>query len=499
MKTPSTTDHLIDAPRARSKRSACKSLALALFAATSLSAEVSLSKMFSSKMVLQRELPVAIWGSADPGESVSVAFAGQEKSTTAAEDGSWRVILDPLTTNNQGQSLRVSGTANELNLKDVLVGEVWLCAGQSNMAGRFGEKGGSIPQEAFDHGLRKIRFHDRKSWDTVDKRSQRRLSRVAFFFGYELHKELNVPIGLIPRHNGGTPVQAWMSETDAEAIRKELGIEPDWREEAKKKQRKPGYQYRDKIEHVIPFTFRGAIWYQGERNAKAQTSWEYDRLLAHHIGSWRKDWGERAGLPTRKFPFYYVQIPTDLHIRNYEFPWVRDRQRRALEITENTGMAIFWEEGPGLHPKDKSLAGKRLALLALAHDYGQSDLVYSGPLLDEVTFKGNKATFNFAHVGGGLKERNGASELQYFELAGADLVYHPAEAKIVGDTVVAWSGAVSEPKYARYLFNANKAVTESEEGGDLDEGSGQFSLMNAEGIPAAAFITDNEKPFVRGM
>jgi sialate O-acetylesterase len=471
-------------------------LAAIILATSTLQAEVSLSKMFSNNMVLQRELPVAIWGQASPAEAVTVAFAGQDKSTKADKDGNWRVLLDPLETSSQGLQMLVRGPANEITLNNILVGEVWLCAGQSNMAGRFG-KSQSIPKEAFKHGLKRMRFHDRKDWDDIDEKSQRRLSRVAFFFGYELYKDLDVPIGLIPRHNGGTPVQAWMSAADAEEIRVELGIEEHWREEVKKKQRGPGYQYNDKIKHVIPFTFRGVIWYQGERNAKAQTAWEYDRLFTHFIESWRKDWGERAGLPARDFPFYFVQIPTDIHIRGYEFPWVRDRQRRSLELVENTGMAIFWEEGPGLHPADKSLAGKRLSLLAFSRTYGRKGIVDCGPLLDDVIIKGDQAHLSFTHIGSGLKERNGKSTLDYFEVAGADLLYHPANARIDGDTVVVSSPEENEPKYVRYLFNVYEGVTESAEGAKGDEGSGKFSLMNAEGIPASSFITDDAKPFYR--
>jgi sialate O-acetylesterase len=474
--------------------------AVVLSLGSAVSAEVKLSRMFGGGMVLQRDMPVAVWGTADSGEAVTVSIAGQEKSTKADAEGNWRVMLDPLETSNTGISMKVQGAANEINLNKILVGEVWLCAGQSNMAGRFtNNKGHSIPEEAFQAGLKRMRFHDRKKWDDVTERSQNRLSRVAFYFGYELYKELDVPIGLIPRHNGGTPVQTWMSADDAEAIRGELGIEPDWREEAKKKQRAPGYQYRDKIEHVIPFTFRGVIWYQGERNAKAQTSWEYDRLFAHFVESWRKDWGERAGLPTRQFPFYYVQIPTDIHIRGYEFPWLRDRQRRALELTENTGMAIFWEEGPGLHPADKTLAGERLSLLALSRTYGREGLVDSGPLLDEVSFEKNVARLSFTHIGSGLQERNGKPELDYFEIAGTDLVYHPAKARIDGETVVVSSSEEPEPKYVRYLFNVYEGVEESAEGGEGDAGGGIFSLMNAEGIPASAFITDDAKPFTRSQ
>jgi len=458
--------------------------------------------MFGKDMVLQRELPVPIYGLAEPGESVTVSFAGQEKGTTAGEDGRWRVVLDPLETSREGRTLTVKGN-NTRTFKGVLVGEVWLCAGQSNMAGSFGDKH-AIEQQYLQMDLKRLRFcgKTKASWSRIDKRTAKRLSRVAFYFGLRLYRELDVPVGLITRHNGGTPIQSWMSYEDSEVIRKKLNIPADWREEGKKA-RDPGHQYNDKIsadnhvQGVIPFAIRGVVWYQGERNAKASTAWEYDQLLAHHIACWRKDWGERAGIETRAFPFYYVQVPTDLHMRNYEFPWLRDRMRRAVEITENTGMAIFWEEGPGLHPKDKQLAGERLALIALARDYGRSDLVYCGPLLDQVHFENGVARLSFKFVGGGLKERNGKGKLDYFELAGADVEYRPAEAWIDGDAVLVRSDAVPEPKYVRYLFNANTDVEESVEGGAGDEGTANFSLMNAEGIPASSFMTDDELPPTR--
>jgi len=482
-------------------------LTLLATSALTVQADVSMSKMFGKGMVLQRDLPVPIWGKASPGEKVTVSFADQQQSTTTGADGKWQVVLDPLQTSNEGQKLTVQG-ANTKEFDDVLVGEVWLCAGQSNMAGRFGDKH-PLEEKYLKMDLKRMRFcgKGKTGWDRIDQKSISNLSRVAFYFGVNLYEELDIPIGLITRHNGGTPMQSWMNPEDAEVTRKALNIPEGWREEPKKV-REPGFQYNDKLKEVIPYAIRGAVWYQGERNAKSNTAWEYDQITKYFIDSWRKDWGERAGLETRKFPFYYVQIPTDIHIRNYEFPWVRDRQRRALEITENTGMAIFWEEGPGLHPADKQLAGKRLALLALAKDYPSTklkagglaqDLVYSGPLLDTVTYSSNTARLTFKHVGSGLKERHNEKHLKYFELAGEDVEYHPAEAVIDGDEVVVSCAAVRDPKYVRYLFNANPVVAESEEGGEGDQGASNFSLMNVDGIPASAFITDNEIPGPRAL
>jgi len=256
--------------------------------------EVTMSRMFGSGMILQRELPVPIYGRAEPGERVTVTFAGQEKSATAGDDGKWQVVLEPLKTSNEGQTLTVKGN-NEKSFKRVLVGEVWLCAGQSNMAGRFGEKH-SLEDEYLKMDLKRMRFcgKGKKGWNGIDERSAKSLSRVAFYFGVNLYKELDVPIGLITRHNGGTPMQAWMSEDDAEMARKALNIPEGWREEPKKI-RNPGFQYNDKLKEVIPYGILGAIWYQGERNAKSNTAWEYDRLTVRFIDSWRKDWGNAPG------------------------------------------------------------------------------------------------------------------------------------------------------------------------------------------------------------
>ncbi|NQT87773.1 9-O-acetylesterase, partial [bacterium] len=223
------------------------------------------------------------------------------------------------------------------------------------------------------------------------------------------------------------------------------------------------------------------IWYQGERNAKALTGWEYRHLLPFHIETWRELWADRAGLKPRKFPFYYVQAPTQESPVDGEWPWLRDGMRRALDLTENTGMAVFYDYGPSLHPGNKQPAGERLALWALAKDYGRKDLVHCGPLLDTVTIDGGKAVLTFKHVGGGLKSKSGGKSLEFFEIAGKDGKYVAADAVIEGDTVVVQSKQAPAPVYVRYLFRK-------------PEPDPEVSLINAEGLPASSFITDDFKP-----
>ncbi|TWT81323.1 Beta-lactamase [Planctomycetes bacterium CA13] len=441
-------------------------------------ADVTLPKIFSSNMVLQRELPVPIWGMADPTEKVAVKFAGQSKHTKADSDGKWMVLLDPLATSSQERPLLVEGK-NRLELSGVLVGEVWLCSGQSNMADSFNSsKNRHIEPEYFEKGLTRMRVSTRHGWTGIDERTQRTVSRVGFYFGERLYRELDVPVGLILRYNSGTPIQAWIPKDDSEVIRKRLGIPEGWNDV--QDNRNPGVQYADKIDPIVPVCFRGAIWYQGERNAKAQTGFEYRQLLPFMIENWRQLFARRAGLPERKFPFYYVQVPTQ--DATGEWPWLRDAMRRALATTQNTGMAVFYDHGPSLHPHDKQYAGQRLALWALAKDYGRSELPYSGPLLQNVEFRGNTAQLSFDHVADGLSNPIGDdSNLDFFEIAGKDGKYVPANAMIVGDQVHVTSPQINTPKYVRYLFRK-------------PEPDPAISLVNSAGLPASSFITDDFKP-----
>ncbi len=441
-------------------------------------ADVTLPKIFSSNMVLQRELTVPIWGTADAGELVTVKFAGQSKQAKADTDGKWMVHLDPLATSKQQQTLLVEGK-NAVELTGVLVGEVWLCSGQSNMADSFNSsKNRHIEPEYFEKGLTRMRVSTRLGWTGIDEKTQRTISRVGFYFGEKLYRELDVPIGLILRYNSGTPIQAWIPKDDSEVIRKRLGIPEGWNDV--QENRNPGVQYADKIDPIVPVCFRGVIWYQGERNAKAQTGFEYRQLLPCMIENWRQLFARRSGLPERKFPFYYVQVPTQ--DATGEWPWLRDAMRRALATTENTGMAVFYDHGPSLHPHDKHYAGERLALWALAKDYGRSELQYSGPLLKNVEFRGNTAQLSFDHVVDGLSNPTGDdSDLDYFEIAGEDGKYVLAKAKIVGDQVHVTSPQIDTPKYVRYLFRK-------------PEPDPAISLVNSAGLPASSFMTDEFKP-----
>lgn len=446
-----------------------------------LSVGVVPSELFSSDMVLQRDLIVPIWGKGKPGESVSISFADQTVNGKVDSKGDWLLKLQPLKTSKVGSDLVIK-SRNTITYTNVVVGEVWVCSGQSNMAVRFNSKR-KIDPEYFKLDLSNFRVVGTgtgKGWKVLSENTQGHVSKVGFYFGIDLYKNIDAPIGVVLAAASTTPIQAWMPEDENERIRKKYGIREDWNGDDAPTARsvyKSASQFNMKITKVAPMAMRGVIWYQGERNAKTSMGWEYRWLLTELISIWRNYWAAQADEPMRKFPFYYVQVPVQSGVQ-----WVklRDAMRRALDLSENVGMAVFYDWGPSIHPHNLQPAGARLALWALAKDYGK-DIVYSGPLLDKIKYQGGKAIVSFKHVGGGLKSKDGSAELKFFEIAGADGKYVDAKAVIKGDTVVVSSPEVASPAGVRYLFIKRPADP-------------TVSLINAEGLPASPFMTDDSKP-----
>jgi len=454
---------------------------------------IRLSDIFANDMVFQRDQIIPIAGTAFPGETITVSFKSQLTNTTVAADGSWLVHLNPEPASPDSSTLSITGSISPSKNYRARVGEVWMCAGQSNMADSFDNPPPALEAEYqdwvsggdYDQFYFSSRGH---GWKRIEVDNRNVISRVAFYFGMELYKTLNpdpknivVPVGIIVSANGGTPIQSWMPAEDAEVIRKKLGIDPSWNDWENKPFRDPGAQWNDKMNHIPPYSIRGVIWYQGERNAKSELGYEYDLLLEHLVATWRRIWAERGGLPINNFPFYYVEISHRNENTHYEFPWLRDRLRRAMDIIPNSAMAHYIDGGPDLHPENKQLAGQRLALLARKYIYGESDLIAHGPLLDTVNTVSNTLVLTFREVNGGLRSLTDPSggTLDYFEIAGADGVYTSATATIVGDTVVVSNSAVSDPVHVRYLFRVPPSQPEP-----------FYSLENIAGIPAATFISD---------
>ena len=481
-----------------------------------------LAAPISDHMVLQREKPVAVWGWADAGESVTVAFAGQSKSATADADGKWMLKLDALTASAEPRSLVVTGKdGHKIEVKDVLVGEVWLGSGQSNMAmtvqsaNHFPTVKARAKQPLIRH-YRETSTHSatpaaegKGLWQECTPETVGGFSAVLYFFGRELHTDLGVPVGLINTSVGGTPIESWVSaetqssdpETKAnfdakmkdylafdEAKAPELFKRQtaNWKAAVAKAKangtpfvtpapkdplamRKlkggPAGLFNAKVVNLVPYTLRGMLWYQGEGNAGNPGL--YQKQLSQLITSWRTLWNDEV-------PFAWVQLP------NYTSPgegWprIRESMMKTLELPK-TGMAITIDIGDikNIHPTNKQDVGKRLSYWALGTVYGKSVPAISGPLPAGSSISGNAVTVTFKHTNGGLKSMDGGA-LKGFLIAGADQQWKTAEAKIVGDTVVVSSAEVAQPAAVRYAWK------------DWPE----YSLANGAGLPASPFRTDD--------
>jgi len=509
-------------------------LILTLFLAPSLLfAELSVPHFFSDHMLLQRERAASIWGKADAGADVTVIFKGKSATTKADANGKWRAYIDTGAADSAGAMLTVSAGADKLEIKDVLVGEVWFASGQSNMfytMNRSPEYTGLIA-ESKHPALRMFNAplvtaaEDQEdiegSWQASTPETVPGFSAVAFFFARKLHLELGIPVGVIKSAWGGKPVETFTSrealntlpgtkalvdamlkeeasydQAKAEAAytikleqwkatmtaakgksaeeRKRLPKKPDAPKRPLLTEGKPGVLYAAMIHPFVGYTMRGAIWYQGEGNAKPGAV-PYDQTLPLMINDWRKRWAD-------EFSFYYVQLAS-YHAPStapgMPDPWalLQDRMRRVLETAPKTGMAITNDVGEAndIHPKNKKDPGERLARWALAKDYGK-ELVYSGPLFKSSEVKDGAIRVTFDQSGTGLKSRDGGA-LKRFEIAGADKVWKWAEAKIDGtDSVIVSSPQVTQPVAVRYAWAANP------------QGA---NLINSDGLPASVFRTDD--------
>jgi sialate O-acetylesterase len=495
-------------------------LVLLVFAPYSIAAEkLTLGSLFTDHAVLQRDMVVPVWGWAEPNAKIIVQFAGQEKTANADKYGAWSVKLDPLATSAKGQTLTVKADPGEtIERQDILVGEVWICSGQSNMG--FALRGSVLGPEAIaaagDPQLRLFNAQARAvdepqttiggTWAVDAPKSAETVSAVAYFFGKDLRKSLGVPVGLIKSAVGGTVAEAWTPKAELETNPKlsylfaqqqqriaehpqaleaykknEPALLERWEKavakakaEGKPQPRKPQPPtdptknnnrptglYNGSIAPLVPYAMRGVIWYQGESNSGRGK--EYQTLFPAMIGAWRKAWGQGD------VPFLFVQITP----HNGMSPEVREAQRLTLQTTPNTAMAVTTDVGDAtdIHPRQKQPVGARLALAARALAYGDK-VEYSGPEYDTLAVKGNKAIVTFKHVGGGLVAKDG--DLKGFEIAGDDGKFVAAKAVIEEDTVVVTSDQVSQPVQVRYGWTNTPDV----------------NLWNKAGLPASPFQSD---------
>jgi alpha-L-fucosidase len=465
-------------------------VAVGILACSLSVADVRLPAIIGSNMVLQRETEVPLWGWADAGEHVHVKapWLPDELTTTAGQDGSWRVRVRTPAAGGPF-TLTIAGR-NTLTLENVLIGEVWLCSGQSNMQWSVGPVFGPGVDHCADvlkaADQPNIRLFNVKNvtaaapaadcvgtWTACTPETAASFSAVGYFFGCNLHDELKVPIGLIDSSWGGTPAEAWTSATTIRAIPELAARYGQALENARNTAgtlppHAPAALYNGMIAPLVSFGIRGVIWYQGEANRSDAKL--YRTLFPALIADWRQNWGQGD------FPFYYVQIaPFQYHNDHGETADVREAQLRAL-VTPNTGMVVTMDIGDprDIHPQHKDEVGRRLALWALAKTYGRGGLVYSGPLYKSMAVEGGAIRVSFDYADGGLISRDGGP-LTHFAVAGEDRAFVPARAVIDGQTVVVSSDAVPRPVAVRYAWGA----------------ADEPNLANAAKLPASPFRTDD--------
>lgn len=445
--------------------------------------QVQLPSFISDNMVLKQNSEAPIWGWAEPGTRVSVtpSWSNTVYQTSADNKGEWFVKI---TTPAAGGPYSV--IINKDTLVNVMVGEVWICSGQSNMQWALNQSE-NPDEEILNANYPNIRlFYAARDnaripnkdvygqWDECTSKTASTFSAVAYYFGKKLLKELNIPIGLIHVSWGGSTAQAWTNpevlKTTAEGkfylekFNEKIKNTPPG--ELPRNYRDPGANYFGMIKPLIPYAISGVIWYQGENNVFEHQM--YRNLFETMVGNWRSEW--QLG----DFPFYFVQLAPFKYSQNHVGAALRDAQRKSLEIT-NTGMAVTLDIGnpDDIHPKNKKDVGERLSLWALAKTYGKNNLVYSGPIYKSMKVEGNKIRIGFEHVGSGLYCKG--EKLTHFTIAGNDKVFHPATAVIINDNILVSSDAVKKPVAVRYAF----------------ENDDEPNLFNKENLPASTFRTDN--------
>jgi sialate O-acetylesterase len=476
---------------------------VALATTLSAHAELKVAAIFGDNMVLQQQQAVPVWGWADPGKTVAVSFGAQTKSTHAGADGKWLVKLGKLKASAEPQSLVIE-SGETRTFTNILVGEVWLASGQSNMEKPIGHQTGQKPvfnaeQELAAANYPQIRIFlvekelsatplndlsRHKTWRECSSNSLNSISfsAAAYFFGREIHTNLNVPVGLVESSWGGTRIEPWTPPVGFESVPSLASLAQTMPGGEKLEATQPMAIYNAMIAPLAGFAMRGALWYQGESNLMGTNEDNdyrtYEDKMRALVGGWRQIWGEGA------FPFYFVQIAPFKYyggkIRRANTPemlaefW--DLQFRAARQIKNTGIAVTTDGVDNLddiHPRDKQDVGHRLALLALNKTYGEKNVVCSGPTFRKMKISGNTAMLKFEHTDGGLISKDG-QPLTWFTIAGADGKFVPADAKISGDTVEVSAAGVEKPAAVRFAWAE----------------TAQPNFFNGAGLPAEPFRTD---------
>lgn len=484
----------------------------------SIKAQVKLPSLVGDNMVLQQNAKVNLWGWASPNEKISIRLGWSDSliETIANAEGNWKAAVDTPNGSEKAYDIEINAF-NKIVLKNILIGEVWLCSGQSNMYFPVGREGTTwktgvknYEEEIKNASYPNIRLFTvvtnaspkpledvTGNWKVCSPESINAFSAVAYFFGRELYQKLNVPIGLISTSWGGTKAEAWTAQN---VLEEDTAFLPILQEDAKnekifqeklenyylaltneriasaanapkaqlkkpkKEANKTSYVlYNAMLHPVVNYTIKGAIWYQGESNSG--NALLYRTLFPAMVKSWREEWKQGD------FPFYYVQIAP----HKGQNAGIREAQLMALKAIPNSGMVVTTDVGDAqnIHPIDKQTVGHRLAIIARNKTYGEDKLVYSGPIYNHMKIKKNKAQLFFDYADSGFKKN--AEPLKEFEIAGNDQIFYPADAKIDGKTIVVSSSKVKNPEAVRFAW---KPVPEP-------------NLFNNENLPASPFRTDD--------
>lgn len=450
---------------------------LALLLPTILHAAIRLPALVGSNMVLQQNDSVTIWGWANPMEKITVytGWDNQTTITTTSGDAKWMLKVHTPAAGGPYE-IRLKGS-NEIVLKNILIGEVWLCSGQSNMEFSYYNGIRQIAEELPVCNNNNIRFFNipkttatypqddcPATWEVCDSNSLKSFSAVGYFFGLKLQQSLGVPVGLINASWGGTPAEVWAPEhliTDQPQLAAAAArlVPAAWWPH------KPGYAYNAMISPLLNFNIKGVIWYQGEANVK--TAATYTPLFTGMIAAWRAAWN-------KPLPFYYVQIAPFAYEKENESALLREAQTRS-SVLPGTGMVVIsdvTDNVKDIHPQDKRTVGNRLAAWALGENYGKTGFTWKSPAFKEISISKNKAILRFSNVPTSLRI-NGKVPVALY-IAGADHIFYEASAKVEKDALIVWSKKVPKPESLRYSFS-NTAIG---------------NIFSAEGLPVGPFRTD---------
>ncbi|MBP84314.1 MAG: sialate O-acetylesterase [Verrucomicrobiales bacterium] len=479
-------------------------------------ADLHLPSIFGDHMVLQRDQENPVWGEATAGSNISVTFGGHTLQTKADDDGKWMLKLKPMRGSSHALNMTIRSESDSITFSNIVIGEVWVCSGQSNMQWSVSQVYDSdlesmsanypniriisVPQV----GTQENQDDFDGQWDICTPDTVGQFSAVGYLFGRQLHQTLGVPIGLVDNAWGGSSAEAWVARSVLEADDRFEAVITEWKKteatfdfdksmaiwkekasaakEAGKPapraprnvlagQHRPGNLWAGVLNPIIGYGIRGTIWYQGESNAGR--AYQYDDLFGLMISEWREAWGQGD------FPFYWVQLADfrDEVAAPGDSDWaeLREAQSNTLALP-NTGQAVIYDVGEGrdIHPRDKQTVAKRLARIALARDY-EVNIPYLSPSFKEMTIEGNKAILTFQDVGTTLYTFD-VQEARGFVVAGEDKAWHPATGTLVGkDQIIVSSDAVANPVAVRYAWATNPVA----------------NLMSREGLPVVPFRTDD--------